>query len=276
MSRYTQGYTQHGDYLLTIYTQRALRKPNRNREQKVCQKENGRAETQAKDAIQTDCIGGNPRDGPARDHEVEGWAAIQKGQDKLEEWASGNLRKFNNYKSKVLHLGRKNPWLPCGLELCQKGAGALGYSTQNTRSRVSCSSTTAGRWVWLLSARYITSRAPHSVLGSPRQTRWQGSWASSAQGQQGGWGVGALALWEEAGKGKALQIPTAAFNTYEMVPKHVEPGSSVVGCGRLRHTRHSLKPHVCQAIHIHRWDSQTTEQAAQTGCVVSDLGDFED
>jgi len=38
-----------------------------------------------------------------------GFAAIQKDLKKLEKWLTGNFKKFNKRKCKVLHLRRSNP-----------------------------------------------------------------------------------------------------------------------------------------------------------------------
>ena len=38
----------------------------------------------------------------------EGRAALQEDLERLEEWASKNLMKFNKDKCKVMHLGKHN------------------------------------------------------------------------------------------------------------------------------------------------------------------------
>jgi len=62
----------------------------------------------------------------------EGCTAVQRGLDRLEEWAEKNLMKFSKGKCRVLHLGKNNPihqymlrtgWLESGL--AEKGLGVL-------------------------------------------------------------------------------------------------------------------------------------------------------
>ena len=47
---------------------------------------------------------------------VEGRDAIQRDINRFERWAQVNLMRFNKAKGKILHLGRRSPRHPYGLE----------------------------------------------------------------------------------------------------------------------------------------------------------------
>jgi len=63
----------------------------------------------------------------------EGCADIQRGINRLEKWASGNLKECSNGKCKVPHQGEEQPQVPAHVrghlarkQLCKKGPGGPG------------------------------------------------------------------------------------------------------------------------------------------------------
>lgn len=107
-----------------LYTQESEKTKSKQRNKNVRKKRESRNTNQRCDMDRLHMR--QPAWQPCTLPRVKGWAAVQKDLDKLEEWDNRNLKKFHNYKSKVLHQGRNNAWLLCRLDLCQKGPGALG------------------------------------------------------------------------------------------------------------------------------------------------------